>query len=161
MIALSACTGYSYAFVSGELVPVKYRFLANAIIFTFSLPTAGFGAAISTAFILYTDAGWRWVFYFLLILNGVTSLLYFIFYHPPRLEEKHGKGHAWELIKNFDYVGLILFIAGLVLFILGLSSGGTLYPWDSARVISWIVLGVVLIAAFLGKSIALPLLSLI
>jgi hypothetical protein len=103
LIALSACTGYSYAFVSGELVPIKYRFLANAIIFAFSLPTAGFGAAISTAFILYTDAGWRWVFYFLLILNGVTCLLYFFFYHPPTLGEKHGKGHTWELIKNFDY----------------------------------------------------------
>ncbi len=61
LVGLSACTGYSYAFVVGELVPVKRRFLANAVIFLFSLPTAGFGAAISTAFILYTSAGWRWV----------------------------------------------------------------------------------------------------
>ena len=103
LIALSACTGYSYAFVSGELVPVKYRFLANAIIFIVSLPTAGFGAAISTAFILYTDAGWRLVFWFLMALNGLTCALYFFFYHPPTLGEKHGKGHALELIKNFDF----------------------------------------------------------
>ena len=86
-------------------------------------------------------------------LNGFTCLLYFFFYHPPTLGEKHGKGHAWELVKNFDFVGLVLFIAGLVLFILGLSSGGSLYPWDSARVITWIVLGTVLIAAFLGMSL--------
>jgi len=70
LVGLSACTGYSYAFVVGELVPVKYRFLANAVLFAFSLPTAGFGAAISTAFILYTGPGWRWVYYLLIILNG-------------------------------------------------------------------------------------------
>ncbi|KIW07445.1 uncharacterized protein PV09_02284 [Verruconis gallopava] len=149
LIGLSACTGYSYAFVSGELVPVKYRFLANAIIFIFSLPTAGFGAAVSTAFILYTEASWRWVYYFLLILNAVTCALYFFFYQPPTLQDKHGKGHAWGLIKNFDYVGLILFIAGLVLFILGLSSGGSLYPWKDVHTVSWIVIGCLLIVALL------------
>lgn len=115
MVGLSACTGYSYAFVSGEIVPVKYRFVANAIIFVFSLPTAGFGATISTAFILYTKAGWRWVYYFLIILNAVACSLYAIFYHPPTLAEKRGKGHTLQLIKNFDFVGMILFTGGLVL----------------------------------------------
>jgi uncharacterized membrane protein YhhN len=51
---------------------------------------------------------------------------------------------------NNPIVGLILFVAGLVLFILGLSSGGSLYPWTDARVIAWIVIGAVLIIAFLG-----------
>ena len=32
LIGLSASTGYSYAFVLGEIVPVGYRFIANAII---------------------------------------------------------------------------------------------------------------------------------
>jgi MFS family permease len=59
LIGLSAATGYSYSFVVGELVPVKYRFAANGALFLFSMPTAGFGAAISTAFVLYTDQGWR------------------------------------------------------------------------------------------------------
>jgi MFS family permease len=59
LIGLSASTGYSYTFVVGELVPVKYRFAANGALFLFSMPTAGFGAAISTAFILYTDQKWR------------------------------------------------------------------------------------------------------
>jgi len=59
LIGLSASTGYSYTFVVGELVPVKYRFAANGLLFLFSFPTAGFGAAISTAFVLYTSEGWR------------------------------------------------------------------------------------------------------
>lgn len=115
LIGLSACTGYSYAFLVGELVPVKYRFLANSVIFIFSLPTAGFGAAVSTAFILYTGPGWRWVYYLLIILNGLTCIMYAAFYFPPTFAEKHGKGHKLEWIKNFDYVGLVLFCAGLVL----------------------------------------------
>jgi MFS family permease len=40
LIGLSASTGYSYAFVVGELVPVKYRFMANGVLFLFSMPTA-------------------------------------------------------------------------------------------------------------------------
>ena len=68
LVGLSACTGYSYSFVIGELVPVKYRFLTNAGIFAFSIPTAGLGPAISTAFILHTQAGWRWCYYFLIIV---------------------------------------------------------------------------------------------
>jgi MFS family permease len=141
LIGLSACTGYSYAFVIGELVPVKYRFLMNAIIFIFSLPTAGFGAAISTAFIVHTNAGWRWVYYLLIILNGVTALLYAVFYFPPTFHQKHGRDTVSSWLKHFDYGGLLLYTAGLVLFILGLSSGGSLYPWTNAKVIAPLVIG--------------------
>lgn len=141
MVGLSACTGYSYAFIMGELVPVKYRFLANAVLFAFSLPTAGFGAAISTAFVLYTGPGWRWVYYLLIILNGITAILYTMFYFPPTFSQKQGGRSVSEIVKNFDYVGLILYAAGLALFILGLSSGGSVYPWKSAETICFIVIG--------------------
>jgi MFS family permease len=171
LIGLSACTGYSYAFVVGEIVPVKYRFLANAVVFLFSLPTAGFGAAVSEALILYTEPGWRWVYYLLIILNGVACALYAIFYFPPTFEEKHD-GKLMEWIKNFDYVGMVckqsnqllslklirfqvLFTGGLILFILGLSSGGSLYPWKSAHVISFIVVGLLCLIALFGELTAL------
>ncbi|KAF2681419.1 siderophore iron transporter [Lentithecium fluviatile CBS 122367] len=141
LIGLSACTGYSYAFLIGELVPVKYRFIFNALIFVFSLPTAGFGAAVSTAFIVHTNAGWRWVYYLLIILNGMTTLLYAAFYFPPTFHQKHGRDTVMQWLKNFDYVGLLLYTAGLVLFILGLSSGGSLYPWTDAKVSAPLVVG--------------------
>ena len=117
MIGLSSATGYSYAFLVGELVPVKYRFWTNAFIFMFSMPTAGLGAAISTAFILHTSAGWRWCYYFLLIIHALTAALYLCFYFPPDFDMKHkAKGESkWDIIKNFDYVGLLLYISGLLL----------------------------------------------
>ncbi|KAF2735795.1 siderophore iron transporter [Polyplosphaeria fusca] len=147
LIGLSASTGYTYATIMGELVPTKYRFIFNAIIFVFSLPTAGFGAAISTALILHTAAGWRWVFYLLIILNGVTALLYAAFYFPPTFHQKHGRDTVLQWVKDFDYGGLLLYTAGLVLFILGLSSGGSLYPWKDARVIAPLVVGFICLVA--------------
>jgi hypothetical protein len=115
LIGLSACTGYSYIFVMGELVPMKYRFFANAGIFIFSMPTAGFGSAISTALILHTKQGWRWSYYLLIIFNAVTALLYFVFYHPPRFHQKHGGDKISSWIKSYDYIGMLLYLAGLLL----------------------------------------------
>ena len=117
LLGLSASTGYSYAFVSGELVPVKYRFWMNAGIFLFSMPTAGFGAAISTAFILHTEAGWRWSYYLLIILHCIAAVLYFCFYFPPNFEIKH-RAHGesrWDIVKNYDFIGTLLYLAGLLL----------------------------------------------
>ena len=64
----------------------------------------------------FTDGpGWRWCYYFLIIINLITSLLYFLFYYPPTFHQKHGSDSLVTWIKNFDYVGLLLYCAGLVL----------------------------------------------
>lgn len=47
-----------------------------------------------------------------------------------------------------DFVGIVLFVAGLLLFLMGLSWGGQLYPWRSAHVIATIVVGLVLLIVF-------------
>ncbi|CAK7203070.1 hypothetical protein SEUCBS139899_005799 [Sporothrix eucalyptigena] len=141
LVGLSAATGYSYAFVIGELVPMKWRFLANAVIFWGSMPTAGFGSAISTAFVLYTEQGWRWAYYLLIIANVTAAALYSLFYFPPNFHQKHGTDSIMRWVKNYDYIGMFLYLAGLLLFILGLSWGGSIYPWKSAGVIAPIIIG--------------------
>jgi MFS family permease len=141
----------------GELVPVKYRFLFNAGIFAFSLPTAGVGPAVSTGFILHTGPGWRWCYYFLIIVNLITALLYFLFYSPPTFRMKHGDDSVAKWVKNFDYVGLILFSAGLILFILGIQAGGVLYPWKSGQVISMIIIGFLCLVALIFYETFMPL----
>lgn len=47
-----------------------------------------------------------------------------------------------QLIKEIDYIGLFLFVAGCVLFLLGINYGGRQYPWKSAHVIAPMVIGV-------------------
>lgn len=60
----------------------------------------------------------------------------------------HMNRSMWEQIKRQDYVGLFVFTAGLTLFVMGVSWGGSLYPWDSARVIATIVVGSCTLIAF-------------
>ncbi|KAH7028983.1 fungal trichothecene efflux pump-domain-containing protein [Microdochium trichocladiopsis] len=57
---------------------------------------------------------------------------------------------------NFDYIGTLLFIAGFVVFLLGLSWGGSLYPWQSAAVITAIVGGFAVMAIFVLWEIYAP-----
>ena len=46
---------------------------------------------------------------------------------------------------KLDYLGMALWTVGLTVFLLGISWGGTIYPWKSAAVISSLVLGVVIL----------------
>ena len=62
-----------------------------------------------------------------------------------------------QQLKDFDFVGCLLFTAGLLLFVMGLSWGGSLYPWKSGHVIGTIVAGSLGIVAFFLWEIYMPL----
>jgi hypothetical protein len=53
----------------------------------------------------------------------------------------------WELVKELDFVGLFFFASGCVLFLLGVNWGGRQYNWDSAEVLSTMLLGILLLVA--------------
>jgi len=147
LIALGASAGLSYPLTLGEMVPMKYRFVANGLIYIFAFGTSGMGAAVSTALILHTGPQWRWCYYILIICNGLAALSWFAFYHPPTFHMKWGRQSRTKVVKDFDYIGLVLFMAGLILFLIGLTWGGTAYPWRSAHVISTIIIGFLCLVA--------------
>jgi hypothetical protein len=108
-----------------------------------------FGPIIARTFIANTAAGWRWSYYIGIIINGITLILYQFFYFPPTYDQLHVSGKTkLQQFKELDFVGIFLFIAGVVLFLIGLSWGGTTYPWKSAAVICTIVLGALTLVAF-------------
>ncbi|KAK6382759.1 hypothetical protein LTS17_003428 [Exophiala oligosperma] len=145
---LGAASQLSYSFALGELVPMKHRFLAIGILFLAILPMSGFGPAIANAAILHTAAKWRTSFYVVAGVDGVSLALYICFYHPPSLREKQGAKQLVALLKELDYVGAFLFTAAIVLFLMGISWGGGLYAWKSAQVITTIIIGFLVGAAF-------------
>ena len=51
-------------------------------------------------------------------------------------------------MKSLDYPGISLYISGLVLLLLGISWGGSKYPWKSAEVLATIVIGAILLVLF-------------
>jgi len=148
LIGLSSAAGLSYPSLLGELVPMKYRFAANASVYIFAIPTTGLGAAIGTSFYLYTAAGWRWCYYVCIILNSTAGICFFLFYHPPTFNMKWENKSRMEIVKHFDYIGTLLYVAGLTIFLLGLSWGGAVYPWASVKVIVCIVVGFVCLVGF-------------
>jgi MFS family permease len=70
---------------------------------------------------------------------------------------KHRSERVTDYVKQFDYVGAFLYTLGLLLFIMGLSWGGSVHPWKSAAVIATLLVGVGLLVAFTLWEIYAPL----
>ncbi|KAH8650071.1 fungal trichothecene efflux pump [Xylariales sp. PMI_506] len=145
----------SFNVAIGELVPNKYRPMVMSFIFLTNSPIATFGPMIARRFIEVPSLGWRWCYYINIIVVGLAIVLLFFFYHPPTFELLHERKSKRELLKKLDYLGIFMWTAGLTLFLMGISLGGSIYPWKSAPVISTIVIGaILLILLFLWEGFA-------
>lgn len=78
----------------------------------------------------------------------VMALIFlFVYYHPPTFDRKHlvdGKTKR-QLLKEPDYLGVLLFVAGCTLFLAGINFGGRQYQWHSSQVISCLAAGAALL----------------
>lgn len=86
---------------------------------------------------------WRIAYYCMIGFQAINLILLWFFYNPPSFREKqaeHGKSRS-QLLREFDWVGLFLFVAGCTLFIVGVSWGGSLYPWTSATTLGPLIVG--------------------
>ncbi|KAJ9420629.1 fungal trichothecene efflux pump [Fusarium oxysporum] len=92
--------------------------------------------------------GWRWSYYLGIILSVITLALYQFLYHPPTFSQLHVGKTRIQQTKELDWIGMSLFTIGCVLFLVGLSWGGTTYPWKSAEVLCTLVTGIMTLAGF-------------
>ncbi|KAI1843562.1 hypothetical protein JX265_007346 [Neoarthrinium moseri] len=145
----------SFNVAVGELVPNKYRPIVLSFIFLTNAPIATFGPIIARKFVEIQSLGWRWCYYINIIAVGLAIVLLFLFYHPPTFDLLHERKSKRELLERLDYFGIFLWTAGLTLFLMGISLGGTIYPWVSAPVISTIIIGgALLVVLFVWESFA-------
>jgi EmrB/QacA subfamily drug resistance transporter len=114
-----------------------------------------FGAVFGLSFIVgpfiggwITDhVSWHWVFY-VNVPFGIAALIVLWTVLP---QMRHGRASARDL----DYLGIVLFTAGVVPFMLGLSnkgnvsSSGQLASWTDLNVIGLIVPGLLILVGFL------------
>ncbi|PGH27528.1 hypothetical protein AJ80_00769 [Polytolypa hystricis UAMH7299] len=149
LLGAATATQLSFHFVMGELVPVRHRYVANAVVYLFTIPGSGLGPLIAQAFVSHhPNVSWRGTYYLLIATNTASLAAWVAFYFPPTFKQKHENDTISRWLKSFDYVGMFLFSSGFVVFLLGLSWGGSVYAWDSAHVISTIVVGFVVLVAF-------------
>lgn len=114
---------------------------------------------LSYVFIAYTKPGWRSCYWWCFAWEVVTAVMLYFFYHPPTFETKHAADRKtkWQLVKEIDYVGLVLFTAGCLLLLLALNWGGGQHPWASAWVIAPIVVSAVCFVALGFWEVYMPL----
>jgi hypothetical protein len=150
IMGIAAATQLSYFYVMGELVPMKYRLAGNAFCYLFCIPGSGIAPVIATSFIEYhPSVGWRGCYYVLIGIQLSSFLCWFFFYHPPTFRMKHGQNASVATyVRNFDYAGTALYTGGLLVFMMGLNWGGSVYAWSSAYVIATIVAGLAALVAF-------------
>ncbi|KAE9365499.1 MFS general substrate transporter [Stipitochalara longipes BDJ] len=158
ILGFAAAAQLAYTFVLGELIPFKYRFMICSFASSSASPFAIFGPAISYAYVQHTRSTWRTCYYTFIGVNVVSLIFWILFYFPPTFDEKWAhKKSKYEVIKNIDYIGLVLFSGGLLVFLMGISWGGSYYSWNSAHVIGTIVVGIVSLVAFVLYEIYVPL----
>lgn len=79
---------------------------------------------------------WRWIFYinFPFCAIGLAMVPFVV-----RLKAK--RAPLKERLTKTDWIGAFLFISSTCSFLIGITWGGTQYPWDSWRTIVPIILG--------------------
>lgn len=104
---------------------------------------------------LFADspATWRWAFYINLCIAAVTAPA--CAWLIPVLRPE-AQGSTLERIRRVDYLGAVLFLSGIVLVVMLLSFGGSLYTWSDGRMITvYVTTGVVWLAFVLQQSLSL------
>lgn len=103
---------------------------------------------MARGFVNGTALGWRWCYWLNLITCGLSIILFFFFYHPPNYSLLHQGQSMRRELKRLDYLGLVLYCCGLIMLMLGITWGGKLYPWNSAKIIGLLVGGFATLGAF-------------
>ncbi|EXJ55395.1 hypothetical protein A1O7_08322 [Cladophialophora yegresii CBS 114405] len=130
---------------TAELVPVKKRGLYLACVTFFICP---FFPYVLYSQLLSAHATWRWGLWITVIYNAVFFGGVLLFYFPDSHILRKGTMSRTEIAKQIDYIGAVLSITGVILFLVALQSGGSSHPWKSAYVLCMLFIGAALIAAF-------------
>ncbi|EXJ90159.1 hypothetical protein A1O3_03228 [Capronia epimyces CBS 606.96] len=125
----------------GEIVPKRDRGLAFGFLQQSLGAAAAFGPVIAYGFI--NNGSWRPVYWLPFALDATSFILVFFYYHPMNQYIHEVGKTTWGQFRETDFIGTFLYMSGVVVFLLGISFGGQLFPWRSAGTIVPIVLGFV------------------
>lgn len=115
--------------------------------------TLGFCAGLIFGGFLTSSLGWRYIFYFIVIITGSLGTLGLIVLPRDRVNT--------ESRSRMDYLGAVLSTAGLILLQFVLSGGGV-YGWDQPFIIVLLIIAIAMLVGFvlLEKYISNPLMPL-
>ncbi|ORY18868.1 fungal trichothecene efflux pump [Clohesyomyces aquaticus] len=129
---------------TSEIAPTAKRGKYVAILVFTILP---FCPSVLWAQLIAYHSTWRYCGLFAGLWAFIGLILTVIFYHPPPRVNSQGLSRK-EILGQIDYVGGLLSISGMLLFMMGMQWGGYQYKWHEAHVLAPLILGIVLLIAF-------------
>ncbi|KAG0646334.1 Efflux pump dotC [Hyphodiscus hymeniophilus] len=120
--------------ITADLVPLEKRAVYLGLVSLAGAFGLCSGALIGGA--VSEQTTWRWIFYINLPVCIPTSLAIYFFLHS-----KTQNKFSLEKVKAFDWMGMIILTGSLIGVLYGVTSGGVLYTWSSAKILSSLIIG--------------------
>ncbi|KAI0487508.1 MFS general substrate transporter [Xylaria cf. heliscus] len=103
----------------------------------------------------FTSSGnWRWCFYINLPIGAVAIVCVIFYLHPSNKEQEPAT--FWEQFIRLDPLGTLFFVPSTVSLLIALQWGGSVWAWNSWRIILLLVLFGVLFLAFVTVQVLRP-----
>ncbi|KAI0146392.1 MFS general substrate transporter [Xylariaceae sp. FL1272] len=134
--------------IPSEILPLKFRALANGFAFVGGSLGGLSGALVAGAVTNINAHGWRYIFWIQAALHGITSLGLLLFYWPPK--QTRSKLSWREVVWACDPIGSALFVSSATLMLLALDWAGGAYAWSDPHVAVPLSLGLALLVGFAG-----------
>ncbi|XXG99574.1 Ubiquitin-conjugating enzyme E2 1 [Hypoxylon texense] len=133
--------------IPSEILPLKFRALANGFAFVGGAVGGLIGSLGAGAVTNVNSGGWRYIFWMQAAFHAITAVGLFCFYWPPKHTE-YPKMSIRDYIWACDPIGSALFVGGATLMLLALDWAGGAYAWSNPHVAVPLSLGLVMIVGF-------------
>jgi MFS family permease len=133
--------------ILSEVLPMKYRALANGLAFLGGAVGGLFGVLGGGGVTNTNAGGWRNIFWIQAAFHLATALGLLLFYHPARRSDRP-KMSLGSIVWACDPVGSGLFISGTTLMLLSLDWAGGAFKWSNPHVAAPLGIGAGLLVMF-------------
>ncbi|KAJ4419584.1 hypothetical protein N0V82_004887 [Gnomoniopsis sp. IMI 355080] len=133
--------------IPSEILPLKYRAVANGFSFMGGAVGGLIGGLGAGAVTNVSSDGWRYIFWMQAAFHGATSLGLLLFYWPPKNVD-YPKMSVSHYIWACDPIGSVLFVCSATLLLLALDWAGGAYNWSNPHVAAPLALGLALLVVF-------------
>ncbi|OQV02223.1 hypothetical protein CLAIMM_07457 [Cladophialophora immunda] len=133
--------------IPSEVLPLKYRALANGFAFLGGAVGGLVGILGSGGVTNQSPSGWRDIFWMQAAFHAATFIGLVLFYHPTRRSD-YPKMTLKQYIWAIDPIGSFVFIVACTLLLLALDWAGGAYAWSDVHVAAPLGIGLGFLAIF-------------